>query len=559
MKNLTPYTKGQMKHFLAALFTVLCCSSTLAQTLPTIDISFSGTKATVTIPSEITDVTCSSGSSSHVAITCLSTAQEYHYRVSGNTSNGSLTITSNGYKMTLEMAGANIVSTSGMALNLNCGKRVAFVLADGTTNRLEDSSGGSQKAALYCAGHLEFQGGGTLSVKGNSKHAISAKEYIELKDNVGTINVLGAVSDGIHCGRGKVGNANNYFEMKGGEVNISGVGSDCIDSDDYGCMKIKGGTLNLAVTSTSGAGLKCDSILSMRDGNVNITLSAADAEGIRCNYSANFSGGDIVIYNSGTGSKGIKVKEETTGTVLNGGNVFFTGSQVDINLSGKTLTSGGDRCMAFSVDKNMFLSAGTITVKRTNSQVKSHKVKGLLTITESGLLYIDGTHYKPITTRSENMSIYAKVNLFDESLDDYANFHIGAFVGDECRGNGQITMARDGNIYIYLPVVGQAGESVDFRLYDASDEWEWRGKDAITFTANTTKGLPSAPVALSFGTKGDVNSDGRVTISDLSALISVLNGSTSAGCDVKAADMDNNGTMDQEDAKRLENVILLIP
>ena len=54
--------------------------------------------------------------------------------------------------------------------------------------------------------------------------------------------MLGAVSDGIHCGKGKVNNEHNYFLMRGGNVNILNVSGDGIDSDDFGTVNIEGGT-----------------------------------------------------------------------------------------------------------------------------------------------------------------------------------------------------------------------------------------------------------------------------------------------------------------------------
>ncbi len=188
----------------------------------------------------------------------------------------------------------NIRSSKGAAIDIACGKRVAVELAEGTDNVLEDSESGTQKAAMYFSGHPEFQGGGTLTVRGNSAHAISAKEYLQLKKSVGTINILGAVKDGIHCGKGKVTawdeemllNENEFFLCNGGVVNIGNVGGDCIDAGDYGCMLIKGGQLNLSVTATDACGLKAVNTFIMEDGNINMDVSGNLSDGI---YVSNFA------------------------------------------------------------------------------------------------------------------------------------------------------------------------------------------------------------------------------------------------------------------------------
>lgn len=535
-----------MKCYLILLMLFVTGNLCAQEELPTIKINYNGSAASVSIPASVSDVTCSSGSSSHVVITSNSTASEYRYQVKGSTTNGSLTITSNGYKMTLEMAGIQITNPMGGAMNINCSKRIAVMLADGTNNTLADGIGGAQKACLYFAGHPEFEGGGTLNVIGNTKHAISAKEYLELKENTGTINVTGAVSDGIHCGRGKINNDNNYFEINGGTVNISGVGSDCIDSDDYGCMKIKGGTLNLTVSALGGAGLKCDSILNMKDGKVNITLTGEDAEGIRCNYLAKFKDGDIDITNSGTGSKGIKLKKEISGTVLNGGNAEFSGTDVEITLLGATALDGS-RCMGISVDENMSIIDGDIALKRYGNQVKSHNVKGTLAISETGRMILRGNHYTPNTTAQHNMTVYAKARRLGLPVNDYANLHIGAYQGTMCKGNADIVMVKDGYIYAYLPVNGTNSQTLSLRLYDASENRELPSKETFKMADNSTLGTPSNPFSFGFCIKGDVNADGKVSIADLTHLIRILNGGTTEGFDIDGADVDLSNKLSKAD------------
>ena len=478
-----------------------------AQTLPTVEIVYNGTKATVSVPSEIASSITSNVSGSTVSITSSTQATEYCYRVSGTSSNGSLTITGS-YKLTLELAGVNLTNPNGAAIDIECGKRIAVVLADGTVNTLADGSGGTQKAAVYFAGHPEFEGGGTLNVTGHTKHAISAKEYLELKSSTGTINVLGAVSDGIHCGKGKVNNEKNYFEMKGGVVNISGVGSDCIDSDDYGCMYLKGGTLNLAVTTDGGCALKCDSLLTMTGGDLNITLSASDADGIRCNYAAYLQGGDIRVTNTGAGSKAIKLKNVaagTTSTVVDGGYAYFQGTDVSVALSGDNYTDGG-RCMAFSVDKDMEVIAGKLLVQTLGQQVKAYNVKGNLNVKGGGVLMQEGKHNLLDAHDFEyDQSLYFIIQRNGVQLADYANYQLTAHnqAGD-LRGVADFYMV-DGNVlYGYLRLYSNtAGESITFQLYDASDSQTYPCNETLTFTADGREGTPSSPYILSFNAESN--------------------------------------------------------
>ncbi len=340
-----------------------------------VSIVYNGSTATVTIPSSFTGVTCTSGTSSHVVITSKNTSNEYLYYVEGSSSNGSLTINGE-YKMSVMLGGVNLTSGKGAAVDIQCGKRIDIILADGTTNTLVDYAGGEQKAALYTKGHAEFKGAGTLNVSGNVGHAIAAKEYIELKGSLGTINVLKAVKDGIHCGKGeKATPEDNYFQMNGGIVTISNCGSDCIDSDDYGNVKIKGGTLTLNVSQKDGTGIKCDSLFTMSGGTVSFAVSGDIAEGIRTAYKATFSGGEINGSITGNGSRGIRGKKttKTTDTTLNGGFLDFKGTNVTLVVSGGTYTVDQSKCFGIKADQTLTQTAGDISITVSNSAATAIK------------------------------------------------------------------------------------------------------------------------------------------------------------------------------------------
>lgn len=348
--------------------------------LPIVTIVYNGTTASVDVPSYLTDVTASVNGA-NVSITATNTDREYLYTVSGASANGSLTITGS-YKLSLELAGLDLTNTAGAAIDVECGKRIDVILKDGTVNTLKDCAGGTHKAAFYTTGHPEFSGAGTLNVTGLTKHAISAKDYLRFKKSTGVVNILGAVSDGIHCGKGKAGNENNYFQMDGGTVTISGTGSDGIDADDYGCVKINGGQLTLNVTATDGTGIKCDSILTMTDGTVAITVDGELSEGIRTFHSAYFNGGTLTAKANANGSKGIKAKNSssTTATVTGGGFLYFNGTNATIDVNGGTYTADATKCMGIRADQNFTQTAGTIVINVNNTAATGLSVKGTKTL-----------------------------------------------------------------------------------------------------------------------------------------------------------------------------------
>ena len=290
-----------------------------------------------------------------VVINSTNTHNELEFVLQGTSTDGSLTYTGT-YKCKFYLNDLKLISQKGAALDILCGKRVAMILNDGTENILKDAANGLQKAALYCKGHLEIEGGGSLTVTGNCRHGICTKEYLQIKKSTGKITVNGAVSDAIHAGQ--------YFLMNGGTVTVSGQQGDGIqteiltldddvtpnpDKEFNGQIFIKGGTLNVTVT-----------------GNTRKAIKSADKMTI--------SGGTLDITASGKGSKGISVdkhlliNQDSESTLIQ---VFATAG-----VYSDAETDEDTRCMGIKVDKNMAITAGTLRVSNTGSQSRGIKVDG---------------------------------------------------------------------------------------------------------------------------------------------------------------------------------------
>lgn len=227
----------------------------------------------------------------HVIVTNSNETDEYTTELTGASSDGSFQYNGT-YKTTLVLNGVNLTSSRGAAIDIECGKRVALEIKKNSENTLVDAAGGEQKAALYCKGHLEFDKAGILNVTGRTGHAISAKEYIKMKKSEGTINILGAVKDGIHC--------KQYYQGNGFTININNVGDDGIQSeldgeanDDGivdGSLIINGGNYAI-VNSTNGSkegtdthtakGLNADGDMLLAGGTINISMTGIGGKGIR--------------------------------------------------------------------------------------------------------------------------------------------------------------------------------------------------------------------------------------------------------------------------------------
>ena len=290
-----------------------------------------------------------------VVINSTNTHNELEFVLQGTSTDGSLTYTGT-YKCKFYLNDLKLISQKGAALDILCGKRVAMILNDGTENILKDAANGLQKAALYCKGHLEIEGGGSLTVTGNCRHGICTKEYLQIKKSTGKITVNGAVSDAIHAGQ--------YFLMNGGTVTVSGQQGDGIqteiltldddvtpnpDKEFNGQIFIKGGTLNVTVT-----------------GNTRKAIKSADKMTI--------SGGTLDITASGKGSKGISVdkhlliNQDSESTLIQ--------VRATAGVYSDAETDEDTRCMGIKVDKNMAITAGTLRVSNTGSQSRGIKVDG---------------------------------------------------------------------------------------------------------------------------------------------------------------------------------------
>ena len=318
----------------------------VATVTDTVCIVYDGQTATVS-PASVEGITAEVDGAT-VTLTNENTDREMTFVLSGESSAGSFTYNGT-YKTCIQLAGLSLQSTTGAALDIQCGKRIALELLDGTENSLCDATTDlGQKAALYCKGHLEVSKGGTLSVTGNIKHGISTKEYMLVKSTTGLITVNGAASDGIHAGQ--------YFKMNGGTINILGVKGDGIQAEatgdgdeDDGQLMLRGGKLSVATTERDVSAIKSDSLLTI-------------------------TGGSITIHTTGDGNKGLKSKTD----------ISISGGELEVVQSGKYIVENNDPgyVVAIKAGGNLDISGGTITVNNTAEAGKGLSADGNITTSE---------------------------------------------------------------------------------------------------------------------------------------------------------------------------------
>lgn len=361
-----------------------------------VTVEYESSSAKVYVAGNVAKYVTPTINGAHVTIAQSNTSavddDEITYQLSGTTSNGSLSL-SGSYKCTVSLAGVTLTNPSGAAINITNSKRIQISAKKGTVNTLADGANGSQKACIYSKGQIQLQGGGTLNVSGNTKHAIKSASYVSIKNL--TLNITSAVGDGISC--------EEYMLMKSGVVTISGVGDDGIqcdlggttstgetadhDDEDSGNVYIEGGTLTITTTAVASKGIKADGDIRITDGIVNVTTTgngtydtddkdAKGCAGLNADGNMTISGGTLTLKSTGSGGKCIKVD----------GKLNISGGVIEATTTGGTYKYGNadTQPKAIKSDGDMTISGGTI--KATVSGHEAIETKGEMTITD-GYVY----------------------------------------------------------------------------------------------------------------------------------------------------------------------------
>ncbi|MBQ9285260.1 MAG: carbohydrate-binding domain-containing protein [Bacteroidaceae bacterium] len=382
--GIMPYTSGtsltiEQKTFAISDITRMYVDATEVDST-TVSVVYDGASAKVYVAGDIAHLVDATIAGAHVKVAqSTDVADEITYSLSGSSSDGEFYMAGS-YKATVELRGLTLTNAtpvySGAAVCIMNGKRIDLSVKSGTTNALTDCSSPSsdlaQKAALYCKGHLELKGQGTLTAHGKYAHAIKSAEYMTLKN--ATINVASAVKDGISC--------DEYFLMKSGTLTISGVGDDGLqcdldgtentgilaghDGEDSGNIYIEGGTLDITTTAAGGKCIKADSTLIISGGTLTLSASGSvdTSDSSDPSYSTTLKGGKVIINGgfikatvSGTAGRGVAAWDIET----NGGELNIT------NSAGGTTVSSDVKCAKGMKALNMALNAGTITINMSGA------------------------------------------------------------------------------------------------------------------------------------------------------------------------------------------------
>ena len=324
----------------------------------TISIVWSGAAATVSGANDSLQISNTNG---YVSITSSVKGSQIVYMLSGD-GQGQLTIYGS-YRHNITLNGLTLTCSDGPAINNQCHKK-CYLVINGTNTLTDGSSYATttedRKAAFFSEGQIIASGAGSLTVKGNYKHALASDDYIHLTDGLtGTLN-LTAASDGLH--------ANDGIYINGGNTTIK-AGNDGVQCDSI--IVISGGSLNITATDK---GIVDSLGITISGGTIVVN---SEYKCIKTKANLLISGGDIKVICSGTSSgggggwggwggnssssspEGIEAKGTITVT---GGKVYAQANDDAINSGGDFTISGGMVC-AYSTGNDGLDANGNCYIK----------------------------------------------------------------------------------------------------------------------------------------------------------------------------------------------------
>ncbi len=235
-------------------------------------------------------------SAGHVTITAGGT-----YVISGQSSDGSVTVDAAGAGVTLVLSGVDVTNPEGPAIYVAAAESATVTLASGSANTITDGGESEYDAALYSDAPLVIDGDGALDVHAVYE-GISSTSHIDIQG--GTIRIF-ATEDGINANQDGV----SRITVSGGYVYVATESGDGIDSN--GTITITGGVVvTQAALVDANSGLDADGDVTIDGGLVVATgstmmgsLATASAqESIVVDYGANQSAGTLIVVRDEAGN-----------------------------------------------------------------------------------------------------------------------------------------------------------------------------------------------------------------------------------------------------------------
>ena len=285
-------------------------------------------------------------------VTVMNMSGPVKFVISGKTTDGSLKFYGD-QRFQILLNGAEITNPHGAAINNQGSKSLYVVLADGSTNRLQDGETYTmvdeedQKAALFSEGQIIFSGKGELTVVAVGRGGIRSDDYIRVRPGV-KISINSSALDGLR--------ANDGIILDGGVLNIETTGAGAKGMRSGGEMHVNGGRLvaichgDTRITNEEGiidtatcAALYCDTLVTVNQGVLKLKATGDGGKGINANHNVVVKGGSIEAVAMGTRivkkPKGVKID----GNFAISGGYFYTYSRRSdpMDVSGSVTVAPG--------------------------------------------------------------------------------------------------------------------------------------------------------------------------------------------------------------------------
>lgn len=315
----------------------------------TVFINYNDTTATVTNPYPSWEVAVTVNGAK-ISVTAMSTSL-VTYCLTGTANPGRFEVEST-TTPTVVMNGVSLTNPTGKAMDLTCDSGIVIVLADGTSNTVQDGTESDKKAALLSNNDLTIQGNGSLTVTGLVEHAIKVKGQLTV--NSGTITVPDAINDGIHT---------DDFVMHGGSVNVTVTNDQSKGIKADNAIDISGGDITVVASGSTileqvngqnvpsyCTAIKSDTDINISGGTFNITLPTTNHGGKSISADGNLfiSGGNFTIETHGNGAaytvSGTTKDSYTSSCLKCDGNMEILAGTFNLNSTGtggKGITAGG--------------------------------------------------------------------------------------------------------------------------------------------------------------------------------------------------------------------------
>lgn len=284
------------------------------------------------------------------------------YVLSGQLDNGQIVVdVADDGSVQLVLNGASIHNETSAAINVVQASKTVITLADGSENTVTDGEAyqypdadtDEPDAAIFSKDDLTINGNGKLSVTGNYKDGIKAKDDLRIVS--GTIEVQ-AADDGI---KGR-----DMLAIRDGNISVIAE-SDALkttnDEDtEKGWVSIEGGTFNL---QAGNDGIQAENGVSISGGDFTIVAGGG-------------SGSGATLTDDSPSMKGIKGVAEIW---IGGGTINIDSLDDALHTNGSITIAGGELELAtgddgIHADEAVTITGGTIAIPRSYEGIEGAEI-----------------------------------------------------------------------------------------------------------------------------------------------------------------------------------------